>query len=151
MSEIRIEKGGKLTLPPAVARMLEAQPLRLSSYSTNHLLLETTTGADKVLMTGLLNAGGIVDLLSPARGAPDPNTYMPPPRFSPRAYSRSWLAALMLTGSCAAACCFRAATAWSFGLPSTMSGVGRFGVAGAVPVYLLPPYDAVHHVVPSGF
>jgi len=64
MSEIRIEKGGKLTLPPAVARMLEAQPLRLSSCSTNHLLLETTTGADKVLMTGLLNAGGIVDLLS---------------------------------------------------------------------------------------
>ena len=64
MSEIRIEKGGKLTLPPAVARMLEAQHLRLSSYSTNHLLLETTTGADKVLMTGLLNAGGIVDLLS---------------------------------------------------------------------------------------
>jgi hypothetical protein len=64
MSEIRIEKGGKLTLSPAVARMLEAQPLRLSSCSTNHLLLETTTGADKVLMTGLLNAGGIVDLLS---------------------------------------------------------------------------------------
>jgi hypothetical protein len=64
MSEIRIEKGGKLTLPPSVARMLEAQPLRLSSCSTNHLLLETTTGADKVLMTGLLNAGGIVDLLS---------------------------------------------------------------------------------------
>jgi hypothetical protein len=64
MSEIRIEKGGKLTLPLAVAKMLEAQPLRLSSCSTNHLLLETTTGADKVLMTGLLNAGGIVDLLS---------------------------------------------------------------------------------------
>jgi hypothetical protein len=64
MSEIRIEKGGKLTLPPAVTRILEAQPLRMSSYSTNHLLLETTTGADKVLMTGLLNAGGIVDLLS---------------------------------------------------------------------------------------
>jgi len=64
MSEIRIEKSGKLTLPPAVAKMLEAHPLRLSSYSTNHLLLETTTGADKVLMTGLLGAGGIVDLLS---------------------------------------------------------------------------------------
>ena len=64
MSEIRIEKGGKLTLPLAVAKMLEAQPLRLSSCSSNHLLLETTTGADKVLMTGLLDAGGIVDLLS---------------------------------------------------------------------------------------
>jgi len=64
MSEIRIEKGGKLTLPLAVAKILEAQPLRLSSCSSNHLLLETTTGADKVLMTGLLDAGGIVDLLS---------------------------------------------------------------------------------------
>ena len=64
MSEIRIEKGGKLTLPPAAARMLEAHSLRLSSCSANHLLLETTTGADKVLMTGLLGAGGIVDLLS---------------------------------------------------------------------------------------
>ena len=64
MSEIRIEKSGKLTLPTAVANMLEAHALRLSSYSTNHLLLETTTGASKVLMTGLLSAGGIVDLLS---------------------------------------------------------------------------------------
>jgi hypothetical protein len=64
MSEIRIEKGGKLTLPPAVAKILEDQPLRLSSCSTNHLLLETTTGDDKVMMTGLLGTGGIVDLLS---------------------------------------------------------------------------------------
>jgi len=64
MSEIRIEKGGRLTLPPAVAKRFETKPLRLSSYSSNHLLLETTCGDDKVLMTGLLGPGGIVDLLS---------------------------------------------------------------------------------------
>jgi hypothetical protein len=64
MGEIRIEKGGRLTLPPGVAKMFEAQPLRLSSYSTNHLLLESAAGDDKVLMTGLLSDGGIVDLLS---------------------------------------------------------------------------------------
>ena len=64
MSEIRIEKGGRLTLPLAVAKTLEAQSLRLSSYSTNHLLLEAAAGDDKVLMTGLLSEGGIVDLLS---------------------------------------------------------------------------------------
>ena len=123
--------------------------------------LATGEGATGAWLPGLalaLTAGArmassseLVDLLSPGRGAPDPNTYMPPPRLSPRAYSRSWLAALMLTGSCAAACCFRAAKAWSLGFPSTMSGVGRSGVAGAVPVYSSPPYDAVHHVVPSGF
>ena len=64
MSEIRIEKGGRLTLPPAAAKMLEAHPLRLSSCSANHLLLETARADDKVLMTGLLGTGGIVDLLS---------------------------------------------------------------------------------------
>ncbi len=64
MNELRIEKGGKLTLPPAVTKVLDTQPLRLSSCSAHHLLLETTSGDDKVLMTGLLGAGGIVDLLS---------------------------------------------------------------------------------------
>jgi hypothetical protein len=64
MGEIRIEKGGRLTLPLGVAKILEAQPLRLSSCSTNHLLLESAAGDDKVLMTGQLSEGGIVDLLS---------------------------------------------------------------------------------------
>jgi hypothetical protein len=64
MSEIRIEKGGRLTLPPGIAKELEAKPFRLSSYSANHLLLETATSNDRVLMTGLISAGGIVDLLS---------------------------------------------------------------------------------------
>ena len=64
MSEIRIEKGGRLTLPPGAAKILEAQPLRLSSCSANHLLLESAAGDDKVLMAGLLVEGGVVDLLS---------------------------------------------------------------------------------------
>jgi len=64
MSELRIEKGGRLTLPPGVAKMLGAGPLHVSSYSASHLLLEATSGGDKVQMTGLLSEGGIVDLLS---------------------------------------------------------------------------------------
>ena len=64
MNEIRIEKGGRLILPPGVAKMFEEQPLRLSSCSANHLLLEAAAGDDKVLMTGLLGTGGVVDLLS---------------------------------------------------------------------------------------
>ncbi len=64
MSEILIEKGGRLTLPLDVAKTLEAQPLRLSSYSANHILLEAAAGDDKVLMTGQLVEGGVVDLLS---------------------------------------------------------------------------------------
>jgi hypothetical protein len=64
MSEIRIEKGGRLILPPGVVRMLGDQPLQLSSCSTHHLLLETTAPAGKVQMTGLLSEGGVVDLLS---------------------------------------------------------------------------------------
>jgi len=63
MSEIRIEKGGRLTLPPAAVRMLGGQPLRLSSCSAHHLLLEPANN-DKVQMTGLIADGGVVDLLS---------------------------------------------------------------------------------------
>ncbi len=64
MSEIKIEKGGRLTLPPAVARALGEQPLRLSSCSTHHLLLESAASNDKVQMTGRIGDVGIVDLLS---------------------------------------------------------------------------------------
>lgn len=64
MSEIRIEKGSKLTLPPAVARALGGEPLRLSSCSSRHLLLESAASDDKVQMVGLVTEGGIVDLLS---------------------------------------------------------------------------------------
>jgi hypothetical protein len=64
MKEIRIEKGSRLTLPPAVARILEGQPLRLSSCSSRHLLLESAACDDRVQMTGLIVEGGVVDLLS---------------------------------------------------------------------------------------
>ena len=64
MSEIKIEKGGKLLLPPNVTQAIGAQPLRLSSFSGHHLLLESAANADKVLMAGLIGEVGIVDLLS---------------------------------------------------------------------------------------
>jgi hypothetical protein len=64
MSDIRIEKGSRLTLPPAVARILGGQPLRVSSCSTRHLLLESAANDDRVQMSGLIVDGGIVDLLS---------------------------------------------------------------------------------------
>ena len=64
MSEVRIEKGGKLQLPSNVLKLMGEQPLRLSSCSAQHLLLESATNADKVLMTGLVGDIGIVDLLS---------------------------------------------------------------------------------------
>jgi hypothetical protein len=64
MSEMRIEKGSRLILPPAIAKILGGQPLRLSSCSARHLLLESAAGDDKVQMTGLIVEGGVVDLLS---------------------------------------------------------------------------------------
>jgi hypothetical protein len=64
VSEVRIEKGGKLQLPSNVLKLMGDQPLRLSSCSVQHLLLESATNADKVLMTGLVGDIGIVDLLS---------------------------------------------------------------------------------------
>ena len=64
MAEIKIEKGGKLTLPLNVAKVLGEKPLRLSSCSTHHLLLESAATDDKVQMTGTLGNVGIVDLLS---------------------------------------------------------------------------------------
>ena len=64
MSEIRIEKGGRLTLPPGAARTLGTQPLRLSSCSAHHLLLESAVTGDRVQMAGLIVEGGVVDLLS---------------------------------------------------------------------------------------
>ncbi len=64
MSEMKIEKGSRLTLPPAIAQTLGGQPLRLSSCSARHLLLESAAGDDKVQMTGLIADGGVVDLLS---------------------------------------------------------------------------------------
>jgi hypothetical protein len=64
VSEIKIEKGGKLPLPPNVTQVIGAQPLRLSSFSAHHLLLESADNADKVLMAGQIGEVGIIDLLS---------------------------------------------------------------------------------------
>ena len=64
MTEIRIEKGGRLALPPKVTRVLGNQPLRLSACSAHHLLLESAANGDKVQMTGLIDDSGVVDLLS---------------------------------------------------------------------------------------
>ncbi len=64
MSDIRIEKGGRLTLPPEIVKTLAGQQLRLSSCSAHHLLLESAASDDKVQMTGQIVEGGIVDLLS---------------------------------------------------------------------------------------
>ena len=44
--EILIDKGGRLTLPPAVAKLLGDRTMRLASCSEYHLLLE---GADAEL------------------------------------------------------------------------------------------------------
>lgn len=64
MSEIKIEKGGKLQLPSNVLQSIGDQPLRLSSCSAHHLLLEPAADAGKVLMAGQIEDIGIVDLLS---------------------------------------------------------------------------------------
>jgi hypothetical protein len=64
MSDIKVEKGGKLTLPPKCAKILGDQPLRVSSCSSHHLLLESASTDDKVQLTGLIGNVGIVDLLS---------------------------------------------------------------------------------------
>jgi len=64
MSDIKIEKGGKLTLPLNVAKVLGDQPLRVSSCSAQHLMLESAANDDNVQLAGLIGNIGIVDLLS---------------------------------------------------------------------------------------
>jgi hypothetical protein len=62
--EIRIEKGGRLTLPAAAARTVGESPLTLSSNSTHHLLLDASGEDGQLLMAGTLGEVAIVDLLS---------------------------------------------------------------------------------------
>jgi len=64
MSDIKLEKGGKMTLPPNVTKVIGERPMRLSSCSGHHLLLESAAIEDKVQLTGLVGNIGIVDLLS---------------------------------------------------------------------------------------
>jgi len=64
MSELRIDKGGKLPLPLPVVRALGDRPLRLASCSEYHLLLEAADAEGGILLSGALGEVGIVDLLS---------------------------------------------------------------------------------------
>jgi hypothetical protein len=64
MSDIRIDKEGRLTLPSGALRMIGERSVRLSSYSDFHLLLEVEANDSKVQMAGQLGGVGVVDLLS---------------------------------------------------------------------------------------
>ena len=64
MSEILLEKGGRLALPLPVLKTVGERPLRLTSWSEHHLLLETGDGGGQVLLAGAIGEVGIVDLLS---------------------------------------------------------------------------------------
>jgi len=64
MSEMRLDKGGRLTLPSGVAHMVGDRPLRLASSSIHHLLLVPVANGSTVQMAGLIGDVGIVDLLS---------------------------------------------------------------------------------------
>ena len=41
MSEIQVEKSGRMTIPAHAAREIGERPMRLADYSEYHLLLET--------------------------------------------------------------------------------------------------------------
>lgn len=62
--EIRIEKNGRLTIPPAGVRAVGDRPLRLASWSEHHLLLEAADEDGSVMLSGTLGEICIVDLLS---------------------------------------------------------------------------------------
>lgn len=64
MTDLRVEKGGRLTLPANIARTLGEASLQVASCSAEHLLLAKTGGAGTVQMAGLVGDVGIVDLLS---------------------------------------------------------------------------------------
>ncbi len=59
-----MEKGGRLTLPTQVTKLLGDVPLAPSSCSKQHLLLDATGPGEKVHMAGVLGDVCIVDLLS---------------------------------------------------------------------------------------
>ncbi len=64
MNDFRVEKGGRLTLPPNIARTLGEVSLRVASCSADHLLLTKGDGTGAVQMAGLVGDVGVVDLLS---------------------------------------------------------------------------------------
>lgn len=64
MSETRIEKGGRLTVPAPAVRLLGDRPLEMASCSPYHLLMRVKGDQEQVLMAGNLGEVAIVDLLS---------------------------------------------------------------------------------------
>jgi len=64
MKELRLDKEGRLTVPPPGVRAVGERPLRLASWSTHHLLLETAAAGESLLLAGTLGEIGVVDLLS---------------------------------------------------------------------------------------
>ncbi|MDH3998322.1 MAG: DUF4388 domain-containing protein [Desulfuromonadales bacterium] len=64
MSEIKFEKGGRLTLPVATSKELGDRAMQLSSYSQHHLLLDATEAEESVQLVGAIGEICIVDMLS---------------------------------------------------------------------------------------
>ncbi len=64
MSEIVLEKGGRLQLPPSVVKTVGERALQLAGCSCHHLLFETGDDGEQVLLAGTIGEVGIVDLLS---------------------------------------------------------------------------------------
>ncbi|HAD05494.1 MAG TPA: hypothetical protein DCF93_13050, partial [Desulfuromonas sp.] len=64
MSTLTLESGGRMTLPPAVARNIGAGPLALVSHSSGHLLVAPAPAAAGVVLAGSLGSLSVADLLS---------------------------------------------------------------------------------------
>ena len=64
MNAVRIDREGKLAIPTPGLRAVGERPLRLASWSSQHLLLEPADAGGGVLLAGALGEIGIVDLLS---------------------------------------------------------------------------------------
>lgn len=64
MSELRIDRDGRLTLPTGAFRTLGERSMQVSSCSDHHLLLAAAADDGEVKMAGQLGDVGVVDLLS---------------------------------------------------------------------------------------
>lgn len=64
MVDIKIENNGTLKLPKSLCDSLGADPLKTVSSSSGHLFLGRPDGKNPVLLSGILEAGAIPDLLS---------------------------------------------------------------------------------------
>jgi hypothetical protein len=64
MTELKLEHGGRLVLPPQISNHFAGDSLKVSSFSGHHLLLETTEKNSFIELTGQIGEIGVVDLLS---------------------------------------------------------------------------------------